>query len=71
MEVPRKIKIRTHVWSNNVITEYIFKEMKLIYALMCPYRNSHSSEDMVNSIWVSINGCIKKGSAVYIHATKP
>lgn len=55
MEVPQKIKNRTLVWFSNTITEHLYKEMKLIYALPCHYRTIHSSQDMVDSIWVSLN----------------
>lgn len=63
MEVPQKInKNRTLISFSNTITNHIYKEMKLICALPCHYTPIQSSQDMVDSIWVSINECLNKGS---------
>lgn len=66
MEVPQKNKNRTLISFSNTITKHIYKEMKLIYALPCHYTPIHSSQDMVDSIWVSINECLNKRSVSYL-----
>lgn len=69
MEVPQKNKNRTLISFSNTITKHIYKEMKLIYALPCHYTPIHSSQDMVDSIWVSINECLNKRSVSYLTMT--